>query len=320
MKYGKEAFTEKPISKLVLGTVGLKEDRASAHMAHLDNAFELGYNTFDTARGYGSEPVLGQWMRSREVRDQVVIISKGGSPRNGAMRVNRRELTDDLTRSLEALGVDFIDLYLLHHDDPNVPVEEIIDIFDDFWKQGYIRAYGASNCTAGRISEANAYAAKVGKRGFVASSPDYSLAVEVEQPWLDGCVSISGPKEKAQRAYYISSGIPVIPYSSLAGGLFSGRMSRQLFKNNPEAFSIHCRRGYCFDENFTRLERAEELAARHQASIPQIALAFLLHAGFSVYPITGAANRDELQNNLGVFDVSLSKNECDYLDLLTDEL
>ena len=118
----------------------------------LDAAFDLGMNTIDTARVYvdgNSESSIGGWMKRRNNRNDIVILSKGGhfDMATGRVRVNREEMRYDLETSLKQLQTDYIDIYLLHRDDPHVPVGEIVEIFNEMHKEGKIGAFGGSNWT-----------------------------------------------------------------------------------------------------------------------------------------------------------------------------
>ena len=128
----------------------------------LDRSFELGCNTFDTARIYwDSERTLGAWIRERRNRDKVVVISKGCHPHLLLRhpRLSASDVTHDLHASLKALGTDFIDLYLLHFDHPTARVEPVMERLNRHMDEGKISAIGASNWSHERIASANTFAA-----------------------------------------------------------------------------------------------------------------------------------------------------------------
>ena len=116
---------------------------------------------------------------------------------------------------------DYIDLYMLHRDDPGVPVAVVIDVLSEFVRAGQIHAIGASNWSYHRIAEANEYARKAGLASFVVSSPQFSLAVPTDDIW-DGCTSISGPAKAAERQWYAQQGMAVISWVESGPG-FHGR-------------------------------------------------------------------------------------------------
>lgn len=316
MEFSTEKFSEKKLSRLVIGSLFRFYDKVEEHCAFFDEAFDLGYTTIDTARGYGSEDSIGEWMRRRGNREEVFIITKAGHPSRKRLRITPFDIETDLHDSLAELDTSYIDMFLLHRDNTDLPVSMTVDLMNRFIKEGKIKAYGGSNWTAARIEKADAYAAQTGQVGFGASSPNFSLAEQIAEPWAPGCITISGPQEKAQRDFYAKTQMPVYAYSSLARGLFSGRMSREMFEKTPDEINEQCRVAYCCDANFTRLERTEELAKKYGASVPQIALAFILNSGLNVYPIVGAMNKAEMQDNIDALSIKLTADEIKYLDLL----
>ncbi len=227
MEYGTIPGLDKKVSRIVQGTVMLNSEDPEPGYALLDGVYAAGCTAFDTARHYGGgiEIVFGQWVRDRGLRDEVMLIGKGAHHSPERRRVTPQDIADDLDVSLGQFGLDYIDLYLLHRDDPEVPVGPIVEALAGHQRAGKIGAYGGSNWSHTRIAEANVYAAANGLAPFVASSPNYSLAVWTEPPWPE-CVTLSGPDGKDARAWYAEQKMPVIPWSSLAGGFFSGRFRR----------------------------------------------------------------------------------------------
>jgi aryl-alcohol dehydrogenase-like predicted oxidoreductase len=281
----------------------------------LDAIYEQGCNTFDTAHGYGdgeSERALGQWVRQRGIREEVVIIDKGAHHNQDRRRVTPFDITSDLHDSLARLGFDYIDLYMLHRDDPAVPVGPIIEILHEHQKSGLIHGFGASNWSHQRINEANAYAAAHQLSPFAASSPQFSLAEQIEEPW-ENCVSISGPSGATGRDWYKKSDMPVFAWSSLAGGFFSGRFKRDNLEDFEGYYDRICIKSYCGEANFQRLERARQMAASRGMSLPQIALAYVISQPFDLYALVGCATGAEFAANLEAMTHRLSAEELDWL-------
>ena len=323
MEYGSIVGIAKPVSRLVLGTMIISIEERERSFALLDAAVELGWTAFDTAHGYAggnSERGLGQWMQARGNREQVVIVSKGCHHNRDRRRVTPFDLASDLHDSLARLETDYIDLYLLHRDDPSVAVGPIVEALNEHLEAGRIRAFGGSNWRHERISEANEYAEQHGLRAFAASSPNYGLADQIEDPWGGGCVTISGPGHREARAWYASNKMPVLAYSSLARGFMSGRITPDNYEETQSTLDRACRTAYCHEPNFRRLERALRLAEEKAVTVAQLVLAFLFASPVNVYPIVGAASRDELVDNLKAFAVALSQEECAWLDLEREEL
>ena len=164
---------EMKIPALTFGAAGFeRNDCDDVYFEFLDKYVELGGWCIDTARVYcdwlenghdSSEGVIGRWLKARNNRDKICIATKGGHPELGHMdesRLSREELTKDLEASLRVLGVDYVDIYFLHRDDPKIPVEEIMPVLNDFYESGKIHFIGVSNWTTQRIEEANKFAEK----------------------------------------------------------------------------------------------------------------------------------------------------------------
>jgi aryl-alcohol dehydrogenase-like predicted oxidoreductase len=320
MQYQSIPGLDKPVSRLVQGTMMFKQADQEANFALLDAAYELGCTIFDTAHGYSggdSERVLGQWLRERNLRDQIVVLTKGAHHNQDRKRVTPFDITADIFDSLARLQTDYIDLYLLHRDNPAVPVGPIVEILNEHQRAGRIRTFGGSNWSIERLREANAYAAAHDLSSFETSSPNYSLADQLKSPWPD-CVTISGPQNEPVRAWYIETQMPLFTWSSLAGGFFSGRFNRTNIGSSDNYFDKLCAECYGSDENFTRLERAETLAQEKGLSLPQIALAFVLNQPLNISTIVGSRDSEEFKVNAEAAEVKLSPQELAWLDLKSD--
>ena len=112
--------------------------------------------------------------------------------------------------SLKRLQTDYVDIYVMHRDNEEVPVGEFMDVLNEHYAAGRIRAFGGSNWSHTRIAEANAYAARHGLQPMTVSSPNYGLAEQVLDPWGPGCVTLSGPQNTAARAWYQANRMPVL--------------------------------------------------------------------------------------------------------------
>ncbi len=322
MQYGHIPGIARPVSRLVQGSVMVTTHDLDGSFRLLDAVFALGCNTFDTAHVYGqgdNERAMGRWVHARGNREQVVIIGKGAHHNADRKRVTPFDITADLFDSLARFRFDYIDLYLLHRDDPSVPVGPIVETLNEHRAAGRIRAFGGSNWSHERIAEANAYAAAHGLTPFVASSPNFSLAEQYREPW-EGCVSISGPQHAAARAWYAEHRMPLFTWSSLAGGFFSGRLRRDnldTFEEYLDRLAVH---SYAGEENFRRLDRAQQLGDAKGLSIPQIALAYVMSQPLDIYALVGCRTPEEFAANVVAADTRLTPDECAWLDLRTDTL
>ncbi len=309
MRFARFAPLDREVSRLVLGTMVMHMDALELTYALLDAWRAAGGNILDTAHLYnagGSERAIGQYLQDRGCREELVILTKGAHHNQDRRRVTPEDITCDLRDSLARLKTDYVDLYVLHRDDPEVPVDEIVDVLNVHQRAGRIRCFGGSNWSPERLDAANAYAAAKGLQGFVCSSPNFSLAVPNETIWL-GCLSATDPES---RAWYTRTQMPLFAWSSQARGFFSGAFSPE---NVHE--SEFMARVYDSPGNWERLRRASELGARRGRTAIQVALAWTLHQPFRVYPLVGPANLEELVSCLAAADLELSPEETAWLNL-----
>lgn len=318
MEYGHIAGIDKPISRIVQGTVMVNSREEEKGFALLDAVFEGGCNIFDTAYNYGggdNERAVGKWINSRGVRDKVVILGKGAHHNQDRKKVTPFDITADLHDSLARFKTDYIDLYILHRDDPDVPVGPIVEILNEHQKAGKIGVFGGSNWSTARLQEANDYAAANNLNPFSVSSPNFSLADQVKVPWAD-CISISGKAGEAERAWYLAQKMPLFTWSSIAGGFFSGRFTRENINTVAEPKdTVHC---YVSDDNFARLDRATELAREKGLTVAQIATAYVLNHPLDIYPLIGSWTPEEFKANAAAVDVKLTPQEMAWLELKSD--
>ncbi len=316
MQYGKIAGIDKPASRLVQGTTMLRTDDENYNMSLLDGVFEVGATVFDTAHVYGGgemDRILGRWIRSSGVRDKVIIMAKGAHHNADRRRVTPFDIEADLHDTLARMKLESIDLYVLHRDDPDVPVGPIVEALNRLKNEGHITAFGGSNWSHTRIKEANDYAEKNGLVPFSISSPHFSLAEMVEEPW-PGCLSISGPQNREARDYYIETQIALAPWSSLSAGFFSGKITKEnyLTIDNPRwKLCSHC---YASEDNFKRLERAQDLAKKKGVTTPQIALAYIFNQPMNLFPLVGCFTPAEYAENAEALDIKLTNDELEWLE------
>lgn len=321
MEYGNIDGVDKPISRILHGTIMLKTDEEEKGFELLDGVYALGVNAFDCAHIYGGgqcERVLGKWIESRGVRDKVVILTKGGHHSGDRKRVTPFDITSELHDSFARCRTDFIDIYVLHRDDLDVEVGPIVEVLNEHKAAGRIGVFGGSNWTVPRLQEANEYAYKHNLEPFSVSSPNYSLAEQVKEPWAD-CISLSGPENDGNRAWYAEQKMPLFTWSSLAQGFFSGRFTRDTFESYKENLPSSCVEAYCYEQNFKRLDRAGELAAEKGLSVPQIGLAFILNQPLNIFSLVGVFHPDECKANIEALNLKLSEAELDWLDLRRDD-
>lgn len=325
MQYADIPYVKRPVSRIIFGTSMSPFLKGGDGSEILDAMLELGVSTIDTARVYkGAEESLGRWLEMRGVREQVVLLSKCGHPGVlGNKRVDAKNMQKDLETSLSRLRTDYIDMYVLHRDDPAVPVGEIVEIFNGFHDRGAIGAFGGSNWTHQRIEEANEYAYKHNLIPFTISSPNFGLADQVEDPWGGGCVSISGPTQAQAREWYRKVQMPVLAYSALGHGLFSGKIPDTALRPGNGGKEIarllgpNGMKGYGSEENFERLRRCTRMAAEKGVTVAQMALAWMFGRGLNLFAVVSTSKKERMQENIAALDMRLTTEEMAYLDLRT---
>jgi predicted dehydrogenase/aryl-alcohol dehydrogenase-like predicted oxidoreductase len=299
---GEIAGVGKPVSRLVMGC---DNQRTMPHAAIMwDDFFERGGNAFDTAYIYGGglqERLLGHWMRARGVRDQTVVLVKGAHTPFCAPE----HLTAQLHESLERLQTDYADLYIMHRDNPDIPVGEFIDVLNEHVRAGRIRVFGGSNWSLPRVAKANAYAKRKGLQGFGVVSNNFSLARMVDPVWA-GCIAAS---DADSRRWFKRTQMPLLSWSSQARGFFTERAGRD---KTGDAELVRC---WYSEDNFERRERAIALAKEKGVEPINIALAYVLSQPFPTFALVGPRVLAETASTLGGANLALTAREIAWLNL-----
>ena len=307
MKYGTVAGLDKPVSRLV---IGCDNQRTYAHAAAMfDGFFEAGGNCFDTSYHYAGglpERLLGQWIKNRAgLREELVIIGKGAH----TPLCDPANLTAQLLQSLERMQLDHVDLYIMHRDNPDIPVGEFVDVLNEHRRAGRIGAFGGSNWSLERVSAANAYAAARGLQPFTAVSNNFSLARMVDPVWA-GCVSASDPES---RAWFEREQLALFAWSSQARGFFLPAAPLTGGHNAPSEAEIT--RCWHSDDNFLRRERALALAKEKGVEAINVALAYVLCQPFPTFPLFGPRTLEEIRTSLPGVSLELTPEDLAWLNL-----
>jgi aryl-alcohol dehydrogenase-like predicted oxidoreductase len=308
------------VSLIGLGTdyLGSQVDRKLS-MQILDRYVESGGNFIDTAELYArwipagehqSEKLIGDWLRQRGLRDELVISTKGAHPRLESMdvpRLSKREIESDLDSSLQRLGVDSIDIYWAHRDAPSIPVEEILLALDGFRKAGKIKNSGFSNWHQNRAEAAREVALRLGIPGFVASQNMWSLG----QVNLTNADPTWAYIDQDFVRWHVAHNFGAFPYLTQANGYF-----RRLEQNNLDQVAADARVRTLFDhsENRQRFQRIQVLQKRTGLAANQIVLGYLLNQPFPVFPLIGPKNTADLEDSLSCANVSLSTEDIVFLE------
>ena len=307
MQYRFLGSTGLKVSQICLGTqtFGWGADEPTAH-ALADHFVSAGGNFFDTSNIYNkghSEAMLGQWLKSRGNRCQVIVATKvffpaGDGPNDGGL--SRKHIFDQIDASLRRLQTDYVDLYQMHCFDASTPLEETLRALDDLVHAGKVRYIGASNYTASQLMRAIMLSQANGWVRFDCLQPEYSLLVRsTEWELLPLC-----------RA----EGIGVICWSPLAGGWLTGKYRR----GQPPAPDSRVGRADRWDDlpdqrederTWRIIDALLQVAAARGKAVGQVALNWLLQQPGVTAPVIGARTVAQLEENLGSVGWSLNAAE-----------
>ncbi|MDO9353685.1 MAG: aldo/keto reductase [Solirubrobacteraceae bacterium] len=316
MQYKQLGRTGLYVSRLCLGAmtfgtsdvapwnaVGVLDQKGAGKL--VDQALDAGINFFDTANVYSrgqSEIILGKALAKH--RDDVVIATKAtGSMGDGPNQQgqSRPHLLHEVEASLKRLGTDHIDLYQVHAWDPITPIEEVLTTLDDLVRSGKVRYIGCSNYAAWQMATALGVSATRGLESFVSTQSFYSL---VGRDLEDEIIPLAE-----------HSGLGVLVWSPLAGGFLSGKFTR----DGESSESGARRASFDFppvdkDQGYDIVDSLKEIADSIGATVPQVALAWLLAKPAVTSVIVGAKREDQLADNLGAVDLELTSAQVERLD------
>jgi len=296
-----------PVSQLIMGTDFFRLDNPDEIHYIMEQYLAIGGNTLDTALVYcggESEQAIGKWLEETEKASEINILTKGAHHDDNGPRVNAAAIRSDLMTSLERLRTDYVSMYALHRDDPQVPVGLILEALNEHVEAGRVGAIGASNWSEKRLQAAAEYAEQHGLIGFSFSSPNLSLA-KANEPYWANCISIY----EAGLKWYEQHQLPLLSWSSQARGFFSGRYSPD---NHENADLV---RVFYSDDNWERLRRATELAERKGLTAIQIALAYVLNQPFPTCALIGPRSETEMLSCQEGAQITLTAAELAWLDL-----
>ena len=312
MEYRRLGNSGLKVSPLCLGTMqfGWTADEATSFDV-MDAFLEAGGNFIDTADVYSgwiegnsggeSEQIIGKWMKSRGNRYRIVLATKfngrlwEGPNGDGLSRGHVLKAVED---SLRRLQTDYIDLYQTHWPHADTPQEETLRALDDLVKAGKVRYLGCSNEPAWRLTKAMWISDKYNLNRFISSQPSYSLVRR------DGF-------EREHEAVCLDQGVGVIPYSPLQGGFLTGKYRRDVVPDSVRAEGL---KRFFNEKNFALIDLLESRGQTYNATVAQMALAWLLHRPAITAPIIGANSVKQLQDNLGSLEVKLTQEDYEVID------
>jgi aryl-alcohol dehydrogenase-like predicted oxidoreductase len=270
-------------------------------------ALEAGINFFDTADAYAggeSETLLGRALKSR--RDDVVIATKVGFRTGDALTragLSRRHIHWSVDHSLKRIGTDWIDVYLVHKEDPHTPLEETLSALDAVVRAGKVRYIGFSNWSAWKVAAALEIQRANGFAPFTHGQMHYSLlARDVERDVIP-----------MMRRY----GLGMTVWSPLASGFLSGKYTRESLSDPNNRYSGFDILPFDKEHGFRLVEKMRAIAKALGASVAQVAIAWLLARGAVTSVLIGATKPHQLADNLGAVAVKLTDADIAELDAAT---
>lgn len=316
MEYRKLGRSGLKVAPICLGTMqfGWTADEAQSFRI-LDAYAEAGGNFIDTADVYSSwapnnpggvsEEIIGRWLKRRGDRHLFVIATKG----NGRMwqgpngdGLSRGHLMKALDDSLRRLQTDYLDLYQTHWPHYDTPQEETMRALDDMVRAGKVRYMGCSNEPAWRLCKSLWISEREHLHRFISLQPPYSLVNRANF-------------ERENEALCLDQGVGVIPYSPLQGGFLTGKYRRD---STPDSVRADGLKRYMNEANFALIDLLEERGKAHQATVAQMALAWMLQRPAITAPIIGANTIEQLTDILGTLNITLTADDIAAIDAASD--
>ncbi|MBT3777391.1 MAG: aldo/keto reductase [Pelagibacteraceae bacterium] len=318
MKYDKIDGLDKEISKLIMGNDNQVYFDEAAKL--WDYWMEVGGNAFDTAYIYGGgsmEKLLGEWHRKRNNLKELVIVAKGAHTPN----CDPESISKQLTESLDRLQTETADIYIMHRDNTEIPVDEFMDVLNEEKNKGRIKIFGGSNWTLDRFKEANTWADAHNKSKLSILNNNLALSKMVKPLW-NGCISSNDDKILE---YLEETKIAHLSWSSQARGYF---LPDEITKKIEDKITLdesswrqpgeHSSGPLsCFDseDNRERKKRAIELAKEIGVEGQHIAGAWPINLKFPSFALIGPRIVEELVSNLRNLDIELSEEQVAWLNL-----
>jgi aryl-alcohol dehydrogenase-like predicted oxidoreductase len=276
----------------------------------LDAFVASGFNLIDTAdmystwvpgnKGGESETILGNWLKRTGNRGRVLIATKVGMEMGPNKKgLSRAYITSAVEDSLRRLQTDYIDLYQAHQDDPNTPLEETLDTFAQLIQQGKVRAIGASNYSAERLSEALDISERHGYPRYESLQPLYNLYDRAEY-------------ETELEPLCLKKELGVICYSSLASGFLTGKYRSETdLSKSPRGQII---KKYLNERGFRILRALDDVATKYHSTPARVALAWLMARPSITAPIASATNPEQLNDLIEATKLELDHSSVETLN------
>ena len=318
MKYDKIEGLDRDISKLIIGNDNQIYFDEAAKL--WDHWLDVGGNAFDTAYIYGGgsqEKLLGEWHRKRNNLKDLVIIAKGAHTPN----CDPTSISCQLTESLDRLQTETADIYIMHRDNTDIPVDEFIDVLCEEQSKGRIKIFGGSNWTLERFQEANEWAANHKKNKFSILNNNLALSKMINPMW-SGCISSNDDKileylEKTQTAHlsWSSQGRGYFLHDDITKQIEDKITSDESSWRKPGEHSSGPLSCYESEDNRERIKRVFELASTMGVESQNIAGAWPIHMKFPSFALIGPRIVEELDSSLKNLKVELTEEQVKWLNL-----
>ena len=312
MQYTKLGNSDLNISRICMGYMGFGEAGNGQHSWTVDEehsreiikkGLELGVNFFDTAIAYQSgtsEQYLGRAIRNFANRNEVVIATKFLPRTNEEIEAGitaQQHIEKMLDKSLENLGMDYVDLYIYHMWDYNTPLYDIMEGLNNAVKSGKTRYIGISNCFAYQLAKANALAEKEGFAKFVSVQGHYNLIFREE--------------EREMAKLCLEDNIAMTPYSALAGGRLAKRPGETSKRLQEDSYA-HLKYDATAEQDGIIIDHVAQLAEKYGVSMTEISLAWLLTKVTS--PVVGATKLKHIEGATKATQLTLTVDDLAFLE------
>ncbi len=314
MKYTNLGKSDLKVSRICMGCMGFGNSKTGQHSWTVDenqtreiikSGLDSGINFFDTAIVYQngtSEQYLGRALRDFSKRDDYIIATKFTPRTQDEIDNNisgQKHIENYLNQSLKNLGLDYVDLYIYHMWDYHTPMDEIMYGLDKVVKEGKARYIGISNCFAWQLAKANYFAKENGLTEFISVQGHYNL--------------IHREEEREMIPFCREENIALTPYSALASGRLS-RNNNETTKRLKEDSYAKFKYDKTAETDSKIIQRTEELSKKHNVSMTEISLSWLLTKVDS--PVVGATRPYHIESAVKAVDFELSEEEINYLEEL----
>lgn len=303
--------TDLEISRINFGANVFGWTLAEKEAFEILNEFtELGYNFLDTADTYAywanggeggqSETMIGNWLKQRKNRHNLVIATKvGGKTGHHGVDISRKHIMESVDRSLQRLNTDYIDLYYTHHDDKVTPVQETLAAYQELIQAGKVRYIGVSNISPERLVESFETSEKYNLPKYVALQPHYNL---VER----------NTYENTYAPFVEKYNLSVFPYYGLASGFLTGKYRSESDLGQSERGKSVSK--YLNKSGLLLLDILDKISEKHQVKPATVAIAWLLAQPNIDAPIVSATNQKQLNQILKATDLILDQEDLELLN------